>query len=159
MKFLIFLIISITFFSCVQWPSNDDYVNTFSKNETIKELSACRRVTKEDSITSGSAYFEFIVNPNLDSAIRDSLVTAFASNFIDTFKTKYPNISLNFYEESIDRNEKLMNAAPTKHCGGIDSYILYGFRWSIMDNEITIRKYKNGVLLNPDSSIRIQDIK
>lgn len=159
MKFLIFLFISIAFFSCSPWPSNDDYVNTFKKNETIKELSACRTVTKQDSITSGSAYFEFIVNPNLDSAIRDSLVTAFASNFIDTFKTKYPNISLNFYEESIDRNEKLMNAAPTKHCGGIDSYILYGFRWSIMDNEITIRKYKNGVLLNPDSSIRIQDIK
>ena len=52
-----------------------------------------------------------------------------------------------------------MNAAPTKHCGGIDSYILYGFRWSLMVNEITIRKYKNGVLLNPDPSIRIQDIK
>jgi hypothetical protein len=159
MKILMFLFVSITFFSCVQWPSNDDYVNTFSKNETIKELSACRTVTKEDSFKSGSAYFEFIVNPNLDTAIRDSLVTAFASNFIDTFKAKYPNIRLNFYEESIDRNEKQMNAAPTKYCGGVDSYILYRFWWSIMDNEITIRKYKNGVLLNPDSSFRMQDIK
>lgn len=153
------LIISITFFSCVQWPSNDDYVNTFSNNETIKELSACRRVTKEDSITSGSAYFEFIVNPNLDVAFRDSLVTAFASNFIDTFKAKYPNISLNFYEESIDRNEKRMNAAPSKYCGGLDEYLLYNISWILGNKDISISKFKNGVFLNPDSSFRMQDIK
>ena len=159
MKFLIFLFISIAFFSCSPWPSNDDYVNTFKKNETIKELSACRTVTKQDSITSGSAYFEFIVNPNLDSAIRDSLVTAFASNFIDTFKTKYPNISLNFYEESIDRNEKHMNAAPSKYCGGQDEYLLYNIFWFSGNKDIRISKYKNGVFLNPDSSFRMQDIK
>ena len=154
-----FLFVSITFFSCVQWPSNDDYVNTFSKNETIKELSACRTVTKEDSFKSGSAYFEFIVNPNLDTAIRDSLVTAFASNFIDTFKAKYPNISLNFYEESIDRNEKRMNAAPTKYCGGLDEYLLYNISWILGNKDISISKFKNGVFLNPDSSFRMQDIK
>lgn len=159
MKILMVLIISITFFSCVQWPSNDDYVNTFSKNETIKELSACRRVTKEDSFKSGSAYFEFIVNPNLDVAFRDSLVTAFANKFIDTIKTKYPNIRLNFYEESIDRNEKLMNAAPSKYCGGLDDYLLYHISWILGNKDISISKYKNGVLLNPDPSIRIQDIK
>lgn len=159
MKILMVLIISITFFSCVQWPSNDDYVNTFSNNETIKELSACRRVTKEDSITSGSAYFEFIVNPNLDVAFRDSLVTAFASNFIDTFKAKYPNISLNFYEESIDRNEKRMNAAPSKYCGGLDEYLLYNISWILGNKDISISKFKNGVFLNPDSSFRMQDIK
>ena len=153
------LIISITFFSCVQWPSNDDYVNTFSKNETIKELSACRRVTKEDSITSGSAYFEFIVNPNLDTAIRDSLVTAFASKFIDTIKTKYPEIGLNFYQESIDRNEKLMNDAPSKYCGGLDEYLLYNISWILGNKDIRISKFKNGVFLNPDSSFRMQDIK
>jgi hypothetical protein len=159
MKILMFLFVSITFFSCVQWPSNDDYVNTFSKNETIKELSACRTVTKEDSFKSGSAYFEFIVNPNLDTAIRDSLVTAFASNFIDTFKAKYPNISLNFYEESIDRNEKRMNAAPTKYCGGLDEYLLYNISWILGNKDISISKFKNGVFLNPDSSFRMQDIK
>jgi hypothetical protein len=159
MKILMFLIISIAFLSCSPWPSNDDYVNTFSKNETIKELSACRSVTKEDSITSGSAYFEFIVNPNLDVAFRDSLVTAFASNFIDTFKAKYPNISLNFYEESIDRNEKRMNAAPTKYCGGVDEYLLYNISWILGNKDFSISKFKNGVFLNPDSSFRMQDIK
>ena len=159
MKILLFLFISIAFFSCSPWPSNDDYVNTFKKNETIKELSACRRVTKEDSITSGYAYFEFIVNPNLDTAIRDSLVTAFASNFIDTFKAKYPNISLNFYEESIDRNEKRMNDAPSKYCGGLDEYLLYNISWILGNKDISISKFKNGVFLNPDSSFRMQDIK
>jgi hypothetical protein len=159
MKILKVLIISITVFSCSPWPSNDDYVNTFSKNETIKELSACRRVTKEDSITSGSAYFEFIVNPNLDVAFRDSLVTAFASNFIDTFKAKYPNISLNFYEESIDRNEKRMNDAPSKYCGGLDEYLLYNISCILGNKDISISKFKNGVFLNPDSSFRMQDIK
>jgi hypothetical protein len=159
MKILMVLIISITFFSCSPWPSNDDYVNTFSKNETIKELSACRRVTKEDSITSGSAYFEFIVNPNLDVAFRDSLVTAFASNFIDTFKAKYPRINLNFYQESIDRNEKLMNDAPSKYCGGLDEYLLYNISWILGNKDIRISKFKNGVFLNPDSSFGMQDIK
>jgi len=159
MKLLMFLFISITFFSCVQWPSNDDYVNTFKKNETIKELSACRTVTKQDSITSSSAYFEFIVKPNLDAALRDSLVTAFANKFIDTIKTKYPDIRLNFYEESIDRNEKLMNAAPTKYCGGLDEYILYSITWFLGNKDIRISKFKNGVFLNPDSSFRMQDIK
>ncbi len=159
MKILMFLIISITFFSCVQWLSNDDYVNTFSKNETIKELSACRRVTKEDSFKCGSAYFEFIVNPNLDPAIRDSLVTAFASKFIDTIKTKYPRIGLNFYQESIDRNEKLMNVAPSKYCGVLDEYLLYNISWILGNKDISISKFKNGVFLNPDSSFRMQDIK
>ena len=159
MKILMVLIISITFFSCSPWPSNDDYVNTFSKKETIKELSACRSVTKEDSITSGSAYFEFIVNPNLDVAFRDSLVTAFASNFIDTFKAKYPRINLNFYQESIDRNEKLMNDAPSKYCGGLDEYLLYNISWILGNKDIRISKFKNGVFLNPDSSFGMQDIK
>ena len=159
MKVLMFLFVLITFFSCVQWPSNDDYVSTFSKNETIKELSACRTVTKQDSITRGSAYFEFIVNPNLDGAIRDSLVTAFASKFIDTIKTKYRDIGLNFYEESIDRNEKLMNDAPSKYCGGLDEYLLYNISWILGNKDFSISKFKNGVFLNPDSSFGMQDIK
>jgi len=159
MKFLIFLFISIAFFSCSPWPSNDDYVNTFKKNETIKELSACRTVTKQDSITRGSAYFEFIVNPNLDVAFRDSLVTAFASKFIDTIKTKYRDIGLNFYEESIDRNEKLMNDAPSKYCGGLDEYLLYNISWILGNKDIRISKFKNGVFLNPDSSFGMKDIK
>jgi hypothetical protein len=159
MKILMFLIISIAFLSCSPWPSNDDYVNTFSKNETIKELSACRSVTKQDSITRGSAYFEFIVNPNLDGAIRDTLVTAFASKFIDTIKTKYRDIGLNFYEESIDRNEKLMNDAPSKYCGGLDEYLLYNISWILGNKDFSISKFKNGVFLNPDSSFRMQDIK
>jgi len=159
MKILMFLIISIAFLSCSPWPSNDDYVNTFSKNETIKELSACRSVTKQDSITRGSAYFEFIVNPNLDGAIRDSLVTAFASNFIDTIKTKYRDIGLNFYQESIDRNEKLMNDAPSKYCGGLDEYLLYNISWILGNKDISISKFNKGVFLNPDSSFGMQDIK
>ena len=159
MEILMFLIISIAFFSCSPWPSNDDYVNTFKKNETIKELSACRTVTRQDSITRGSAYFEFIVNPNLDGAIRDSLVTAFASKFIDSIKTKYRDIGLNFYEESIDRNEKLMNDAPSKHCGGLDEYLLYNISWILGNKDISISKFKNGVFLNPDSSFGMKDIK
>ena len=58
MKILMFLIISITFFSCSPWPSNDDYVNTFSKNETIKELPFPHSLpTKEATMRLGGGMF------------------------------------------------------------------------------------------------------
>jgi len=146
------VVICFSFTSCKSECTHD----TIPKNP-IEELHFLRR----SELIESNKYLSrsFIICSKYKKAKRDTLISQFVQQQLLLCKEDYSQINFYFYKESSYTNPKHLQ----EHPRDLDRYsqnndFIWEYNWLQKGNLLLSYQYKKGKIVNPSSTIKVEDI-